>query len=135
MPKWLPGKVEERVSKTSFLINSDATGRLISRHISDLHPAEISHKFSSTENAETGFKKLMGEVTGATQELEKPEEQLDAALNNKDVMEEVDEKMRQNFEDTNPELVAQDVRPKEKIKKKEDQPVRRSKRLQGKEPE
>ena len=97
MPKWLPGKVEECVSKTSFLIASDATGRLISRHISDLHPAEVSHKFSSQDNAEMGFKKLIGEATGATQELEKPEDQMDATLNNRDVIDEVDDKMRQNF--------------------------------------
>ena len=130
LPKYLKGKIVRVLSKTSFLIRSDVTNRLINRYIGDIHPCETSTRFIALDNGEEGMKKLMKEVTGGMEshrELESEQTQIEALTRNDEALEKAEHENREDFARTNPEFSM--------IDENQEQEPRKSRRLRGDQPE
>ena len=99
LPKWSTATVEEIPGKSSFLLRSDVTGRLISRHISDVHPAPPANRFGPTDNAEDGFNRYLLETGGAMQEFEQTDQQMKLGQGQQRANVKMEEHTRKNFEE------------------------------------
>ena len=106
LPKFLKGRILRVLSKTSFLIKSDVTDKILNRYISDLHPCETSSRFVALENAEEGLKAFMSDAGGleSIKEMEEEEIQLKALTGNEEALEAGERDNRMDFGHTNPEF-------------------------------
>ena len=127
LPKWITGTIVSFPGKTSLLIESDVTGKVVSRHISDVHPAYAANKFGPTPNSKKGFHDFFAEASGAAAEFEEVQEQLELAARQKDERVQMERGMGQPGGDTQQMDESTGARPKTTL--------RRSRRLQKLDPE
>ena len=127
LPKFAAGTIHDVLSKTSVMVRSDLTGRLINRHVSDVHPAQINNRFVSKITGAEGFKRLANDVSGslgAHGELPDEESQIRAAEDNREVLMETEKQIRLEAKpDDQPDDERRAFEP------------RRSRRLQGEKPD
>ena len=130
LPGWLGATIVRVFSKTTVLVESDLTGRLLNRHISDIQPRYAETRFLSTENSEEGFKALTKEMCGGLEgirELETEAQQMQMLEGAKESLKKGEAQVRRSKQmregsterDTDPV-----VRPKQ-------MPLRRSRRQRG----
>ena len=122
LPRFNLGKIHAVLGRTSALVRSDRTGKLLSRHVSDLQPFSAALRFSEQDSWEDNEARYWKERRGEDLGLSPRDQHLEQQAT-KDAVE--DE--RKNFEqshrfNTNADQkmangdkkAASDVRPKEK---------------------
>ena len=144
LPKFLPGVITKVISKTTVMIRSDVTKKLVNRHVSDIHPQTATSRFVSTETGEQGFRRRMTDMTSgleAGRELDDESTQLTVLEHTKNAVENAENRARTN-NDLQPSPPQEEndqpaVRPKQPTGLRRPAPSaeRRSRRLQGKQPE
>ena len=133
LPKFLPGRITKILSKSSVMVKSDVTDKIINRHVSDIHPMITDNRFVSTENAEVGMRKLMEDMNlESTKELEAEETQLEVLEDTKAALEKAEKRVR--FERVL-EPVSADQERQQLDEQPEPQELRRSRRLRGLNPD
>ena len=133
LPKFLPGRITKILSKSSVMVKSDVTDKIINRHVSDIHPMITDNRFVSTENAEVGMRKLMEDMNlESTKELEAEETQLEVLEDTKAALKKAEKRVR--FERVL-EPVSADQEREQLDKQPKPQELRRSRRLRGLNPD
>ena len=133
LPKFLPGRITKILSKSSVMVKSDVTDKIINRHVSDIHPMITDNRFVSTENAEVGMRKLMEDMNlESTKELEAEETQLEVLEDTKAALEKAEKRVR--FERVL-EPVSADQEKEQLDEQPKPQELRRSRRLRGLNPD
>ena len=126
LPKWVTGTIVSFPGKTSLIIQSDVSGKLVSRHLSDVHPAYAANKFGPIPNSRKGFHNFFAEATGAAAEFEEVSEQLELAGRQKEERLKTERAMGQ------PKGHVQEMDPSTGAKPKV---LRKSRRIRGLEPD
>ena len=108
------------------MVESELSGRVMNRHIQDIHPMRADSRFVSHETGEEGWKKYMQDISlESTKELESEESQLEIVKDTGEALKRTDREARQYNQSKDLEWLAGDPKPA----------LRRSRRLQKLEPE